>query len=188
MWQGVGSRAAAPPGNWVLIGLGSNLAHEGLAGPALLEQALVAIEARGFRLWACSSYWQSAAWPDASQPAFVNSCALVDAGQVPPRDVLAAMLAIEAHFGRIRGGERWAARSLDIDVLDYAGHIIEENGLTLPHPRMGERNFVLAPLAQLAPWWRHPVLGKSAADLLALAPPNALTQLRDCAAQASVSD
>lgn len=176
--EGAGPHDASPQGNWLLLGLGTNQAFEGLAGQALLEKALASLAASGIRLLGRSAPWASAAWPDPSQPAFVNMVALVDAGAASPRGLLEAVLAIEKSFGRVRG-RRWAARTLDIDLLDFAGRIVKEEGLCLPHPRMAERNFVLAPLAQLAPWWHHPVLGKSAACLLRDAPSGALKQLRD---------
>lgn len=169
---------APPPGPWMILGLGTNQGFSSLAGPALLEKALASLEAEGIRLLGHSSYWQSAAWPDPSQPAFVNAVALADAQGAAPRAVLATILAIEARFGRVRV-DRWAARTLDIDIIDFYGQIAEEEGLSLPHPRMAQRNFVLAPLAQLAPWWQHPISRKSAKCLLRDAAPGALAQLRD---------
>lgn len=178
MAQGNGPLLHAPPGRWFLVGLGTNMAFQGLEGPALLAQALDALRGAGFALHTRSSFWQSAAWPDPAEPPYINAVALADAGLASAGEVLATMLAIEAQFGRVRRA-RWAARSLDLDLLDFGGHISEEPGISLPHPRMATRNFVLAPLEEIAPWWHHPILQESAQALLRRAPAGALTQLRD---------
>jgi 2-amino-4-hydroxy-6-hydroxymethyldihydropteridine diphosphokinase len=84
------------------------------------------------------------------QPPFLNTAALVET-TLGPRELLDRLLAIERSLGRVRGGERWGPRPLDLDLLLY-GHIaLDEPGLTLPHPRLHERRFVLEPLHELAP-------------------------------------
>ena len=86
-----------------------------------------------------------------------------------PEDVLAALHNVEAQFGRTRS-VRNAARVLDIDLLDFDGLISDSSDLTLPHPRMHERAFVLLPLRDVAPGWRHPVLKTDIAAMMAAMP------------------
>lgn len=115
-----------------------------------------------------SRLYGSPAWPDPSDPPFVNAVAAFSAGP-PPDGFLAALHAIEAGYGR-RRTRRNGPRTLDLDLLDYNGLIRSpglDGALALPHPGIAERAFVLAPLAEVAPDWRHPVLGASAAGLLA---------------------
>ena len=152
------------------VGLGANLPHQGVAGVPLLEAALTEMASAGLCVMRASGAWLSPPWPAsdamAGQPDYVNAIAELDVAQTSPRALLDALLGIERGFGRERR-ERWAARTLDLDIIDFAGLAIDEDGLTLPHPRAHERAFVLAPLAELAPGWRHPILGESAAALLA---------------------
>ncbi|MEM9810865.1 MAG: 2-amino-4-hydroxy-6-hydroxymethyldihydropteridine diphosphokinase [Pseudomonadota bacterium] len=84
--------------------------------------------------------------------------------------MLAALQAMEAAFGRVRSDDpsaRYAPRTLDLDILSYGSEVVESAALTLPHPRMAERDFVLMPLHDLMPDWQHPVLGQTAQELLA---------------------
>ncbi|MBI3437540.1 MAG: 2-amino-4-hydroxy-6-hydroxymethyldihydropteridine diphosphokinase [Proteobacteria bacterium] len=151
------------------VGLGANLPFEGLEGPALLAAAARAIEAAGVKVLAISNIWRSAAWPLSDQPDFFNAVAMVEAGQRSPRDLYMTLRSIELKFGRERR-ERWAARTLDLDVLAIDGRQGDFGEVTLPHPRMHERAFVLAPLAEVAPHWRHPIAGLTAAELLKTVP------------------
>ncbi|MBI1249899.1 MAG: 2-amino-4-hydroxy-6-hydroxymethyldihydropteridine diphosphokinase [Alphaproteobacteria bacterium] len=156
---------------YAVIGLGANLPFEGLAGPDLLSAAADAVEATlgggGLR----SGVWASPAWPQPSdQPAYVNAVmALRAPAGMGPRAILEALLAIERQFGRERRIP-WGARTMDLDLLDAGGAVVEAEGLILPHPRLHQRAFVLAPLAEILPDWRHPVLGERAAALLGRLP------------------
>ena len=169
------SRQATHPGKPpfpVLIGLGGNrVGGEADGVGATLERAAALFPAFGIDMRMRSSWHHSAAVSAVPQEGYVNGVALV-ATLLPPLRLLAALQRIEKIFARRRHGEpRWGARSLDLDLLAY-GDIIRPprvNGgrLILPHPEMHRRAFVLAPLLELLPDWRHPLLGESAAVLLA---------------------
>ncbi len=150
----------------IYIGLGANL--PGPAGPprATLAAALARLEAAGVRVLARSRWYRSPAWPDPAAPEFVNAVAEVDTS-LGSRELMGLMHKIEAALGRQRSAAN-AARAIDLDLLDYRG-VVEAGpeGLRLPHPRLHQRAFVLLPLAELAPDWRHPVSRRGVADLIA---------------------
>jgi 2-amino-4-hydroxy-6-hydroxymethyldihydropteridine diphosphokinase len=149
------------------IALGANLPFEDVSGAALLARAVGALRGDGLALQALSGVWETEAWPQgAGQPDYYNAVARLDAGALEPQPLYERLTAIERRFGRERRA-RWAARTLDLDIVTMDGRIGTFGAITLPHPRMHERAFVLAPLAELAPEWRHPVLGLGAAELLA---------------------
>jgi 2-amino-4-hydroxy-6-hydroxymethyldihydropteridine diphosphokinase len=150
------------------VALGSNLAGEFASSEALLEAALARFPQAELPVLARSGWWSSAAWPDPKGPEYRNGVALVEA-KGGPKAVLEALLSIEAQFARKRRA-RNAARTLDLDLIAYGRQVIDAPGLTLPHPRAHERLFVMGPLAEIAPGWRHPVLGLTAAELAASAP------------------
>lgn len=153
----------------ILIGIGSNLAAPPAKTPLeTAQEGLAALAAPHLEPVSCSSWYESAPVPKSDQPWFVNAVALISTDR-EPEVLLARMLDVEARFGRVRS-ERNAARTLDLDLLDYDGLIIETPKLTLPHPRLHERRFVLAPLCEIAPRWHHPQLGLTAAELLARLP------------------
>lgn len=109
------------------------------------------------------------------QPAYLNAAVLIET-RLSPRALLDALLEIELAAGRDRSnshaGGRWGPRTLDLDLLLFGDAIIREPGLTVPHPHMHERRFVLAPLAQIAPALRHPALRRSVTELLEALGPN----------------
>ncbi|MBI5940452.1 MAG: 2-amino-4-hydroxy-6-hydroxymethyldihydropteridine diphosphokinase [Caulobacterales bacterium] len=145
------------------MALGSNLAGAHGACEALLEAALATFAAHGLTVTARSGWWRSAAWPDPTAPAYVNGVVLVETA-LTPREALEVLHAIERAFGRERH-EPNAARTLDLDLIAHGRLVLDEPGLHLPHPRAHERLFVMGPLARIAPDWRHPVLGETAAAL-----------------------
>jgi 2-amino-4-hydroxy-6-hydroxymethyldihydropteridine diphosphokinase len=144
------------------VGLGSNLGDP----PAQLRSALADLGSLpGTRLLRHSGFYRSAPWGNTAQPPFVNAVAEL-ATTLPPRALLDALLAIERAHGRRRDGTRWGPRTLDLDLLLHDAGVVREEGLTLPHPYLGERAFVLVPLAELEPSLAIPGAG-SVADLLA---------------------
>jgi 2-amino-4-hydroxy-6-hydroxymethyldihydropteridine diphosphokinase len=146
----------------VLLGLGGNVGDV----RGTLDRAVAALaDGRDVRLVARSSDYRTPPWGVTDQPPFVN-IALVAETALAPRSLLARALAVEATFGRDRANEqRWGPRTLDIDIIAYGDIEIDEPGLTLPHPRLFERAFVLAPLAEIAPDRR--IKGIRIADALA---------------------
>lgn len=151
----------------ILIALGANLPSP-VGGPAVtLRAALAALGARGVKVERVSPFYTSAAWPDPSDPPFVNAVAAVRT-DLEPAALLALLKEIEREFGR-RDALRNAPRTLDLDIIDYDGRI-EAGPPQLPHPRMESRAFVLFPLNDIVPHWRHPVGGESVDALIARLP------------------
>ena len=136
----------------VLVGLGSNL---------MLPARQVVAAARRLAAWPgvcgfrCSRLYRSAPWGDTAQPDFVNAVARFDyAGTAPA--LLTALLAIEREAGRVRDGRRWGPRILDLDLLLFGSEHIDTPTLSVPHPRLRERAFVVLPLLDVAPDLRLP--------------------------------
>jgi len=151
----------------IVIGLGSNLPGRDGAPPAeTLKLALARLSDCGVEVIAVSPFYKSEPVPKSDQPWFVNAVAQIET-ELGPEDLLTRLHEVEEVFGRARR-IRNEARILDLDLLDYQGQVTPNPraGPVLPHPRMQQRRFVLKPLADLAPEWRHPVLGKSAKELL----------------------
>jgi 2-amino-4-hydroxy-6-hydroxymethyldihydropteridine diphosphokinase len=149
----------------ILIGIGGNLpsARYGLPREAL-PAALAQLEASGIVVADCSSWYHTEPVPASAQPWFVNAVASLETSLNASR-LLSRLQAVEARFGRTRSKPN-AARVLDLDLLDYCGQVINTTRLILPHPRLHERRFVLVPLVEIAPDWRHPVLQLTARQLL----------------------
>lgn len=152
----------------VLVALGSNQA--GVFGDKrrLLEAALERFPDHGLRVKARSRWWRSHAWPDPADPPFLNGVAWVETA-APPDRVLQALMVLEVEFGRARGRAN-GPRTLDLDLVAHGRTRLDTADLRLPHPRAQDRLFVMGPIAEVAPGWRHPVSGVEARALAQLAP------------------
>lgn len=151
----------------ILIGLGSNLSSADLGPPlAVCQAAVEALRAEGLPIARQSRWYRSAPVPASDQPWYVNGVVALERAP-EPGPLLALLHRIEARFGRVRGAPN-AARVLDLDLLTY-GERIAAGGAgnpILPHPRLHLRAFVLFPMSEVAPDWRHPRLGRSVAAML----------------------
>ncbi|MGV1014213.1 MAG: 2-amino-4-hydroxy-6-hydroxymethyldihydropteridine diphosphokinase [Methyloceanibacter sp.] len=156
----------------ILVGLGANYPGPWGKPAATIERTLSEIERSGIEVEAVSGFYETSAVGRARQPPYVNAVALLDSN-LSPEALLSRLKAIERRAGR-RGGRPWGPRTLDIDIIDYKGLVRHWRArkaefaragprpLVLPHPLMHERPFVLHPLLDIAPDWRHPVLHKTA--------------------------
>lgn len=150
--------------------MGTNMPFQGVSGPELLGRALGAMQAEGLVVRARSSVWRTEAWPPgADQPDYFNAIVEADSADLTPQALYATLRLVETHFGRERR-ERWAPRTLDLDIVAMDGWVGSFDGIELPHPRMQERAFVLAPFAEAGPGWVHPISGQSPSELLATLP------------------
>jgi 2-amino-4-hydroxy-6-hydroxymethyldihydropteridine diphosphokinase len=155
----------------IYISLGANLSNPVHGAPLqTLAAAVRALEVAGFTIVRRSPWYESAPIPASDQPWFVNG--VVEIGSdLAPEALLQSLHRVETAFGRLRS-EPNAPRTLDLDLLDYAG-IIRTGDIPpiLPHPRLSDRAFALLPLRDIAPDWRHPVSGIAIGALIAALPP-----------------
>ncbi|WP_345936821.1 2-amino-4-hydroxy-6-hydroxymethyldihydropteridine diphosphokinase [Tistrella bauzanensis] len=176
------------------IAVGANLADAYGRTPADACKAAVArMAALGLEIVGVSRWYETAPVPDLGGPWYVNGVVHVTTA-LDPVQVLDLLHRIEAEFGRVRR-RRWEARPLDLDLLDQDGVVrapavaptpivvgaaVVDDGRApdpeLPHPRLAARGFVLLPLADVAPDWRHPVTGESVASLIAALPPGQMVR------------
>jgi len=172
----------------MLIALGSNLSVGNKSSRDVIRAAITRIGETFGAPIVESRHFRTPAFPAGSGPEFVNAAVKIEKA-VPPQEVLGALHDIETEFGRERRS-RWAARGLDLDLLAVDAQVLPDlatwqawhdlstfeaskaapDKLILPHPRLSERGFVLMPLADIAPEWRHPILNKTVLEMLAALP------------------
>lgn len=155
------------PDSVVIVALGCNDKGAWADCREALEAALARFRCEGVDVIARSSWWRSQAWPDPSDPPFLNGVVLVRT-ELDPHALMAALGRIEDAFGRRRAA-RNAPRTLDLDLIAYGRLSGDLDGLILPHPRAHERLFVMGPLAEIAPDWTEPLSGRAAAQLATIA-------------------
>ena len=142
------------------VGLGSNLGDRAATlAAALAELAPLRV----------STVAETAPWGLAGQPPFLNAVAELET-DLEPGALLARLLDLERRAGRVRGPERWGPRTLDLDLLLYGDRVVDTGALSVPHPRLAERRFVLEGLAELCPARPVPGLGRTVAQLLEACP------------------
>ena len=141
------------------LGLGGNMGDR----KAYLADAVDGLAAhRSINVIATSAIYETPPWGKTDQSAFLNAAVLIETG-LPPRALLETILGVERALGRVRG-ELWGPRTIDIDILLYGDRTVDEPGLTVPHPRIRDRAFVLRPLADILP--DAAVAGRTIADWL----------------------
>ncbi|WP_118137425.1 2-amino-4-hydroxy-6-hydroxymethyldihydropteridine diphosphokinase [Oceanicella sp. SM1341] len=178
--------------NLIYVAVGSNRRPDAAGAADPLSAALTAIIHESIRPRIVSPWYRSPAWPAGIGPDFVNGAFLAET-QLGPEETLAALQRVENALGRVRE-TRWGPRVIDLDLLAWndivtpdraeverlmalgleAGNLPAPEHLVLPHPRMHERGFVLAPLLHVAPDWVHPLTGLSVREMHARLPEAAL--------------
>jgi len=129
------------------VGVGSNLGDR----EKTIRRAVELLrEAEGVDVVSVSTLRETEPWGPVEQPPFLNGALAIET-DLGPQEVLAVLLEVERALGRVREGERWGPRTIDLDVLLFGDLVVDEPGLTIPHPRLHERGFALEPLAELAP-------------------------------------
>lgn len=149
----------------IVVALGSNQQGPWGSPAEAVRRALAELDRDGLKLVKASRLMVSSPFGRTGQPPFVNAVARIET-HLPPDALMRKLHAIERQAGRRRLA-RWGPRTLDLDLVDYRGLVtLKAAKLRLPHPGIAERIFVLKPLAEIAPRWKHPVSLKSAAQML----------------------
>jgi 2-amino-4-hydroxy-6-hydroxymethyldihydropteridine diphosphokinase len=143
----------------IAVGLGSNLNNR----LDNLRRALAEIKACGIEIKRCSSVWETEPWGVENQPKFLNMCAIIESS-FGAYKILKAFKKIEKRMGR-KKGQKWGPREIDLDILLIGREIINSPNLIVPHPYIEQRDFVLTPLAEIAPAMVHPLNGLTVAEM-----------------------
>ncbi len=144
----------------VWIALGGNIGES----ERYLKRALQAMESEGMRIIRVSSFYKTKPYGKTDQADFLNAVCIAETDKEPDL-LMETLLAIEAKLGRVRT-EKWGARTIDLDMLFYGNQVINTKMVTVPHPEIPKRRFVLEPLAEITPRFIHPTLRKTASQLL----------------------
>lgn len=153
----------------ILIAYGSNLPasfpSEQLSASQAFATVVKTLQGKGLHLTKISRLWRSQAWPDASDPPYVNAVVAIET-DLQPIELMKSLHDVEREAGRMRDGTPNRPRVLDLDLIAYGRDVLDgADGLVLPHPRAAERAFVMGPLSDILPDWRHPVLKVTAGNL-----------------------
>ncbi|MFN3229814.1 MAG: 2-amino-4-hydroxy-6-hydroxymethyldihydropteridine diphosphokinase [Asticcacaulis sp.] len=148
------------PDDAILIALGSNLPGQFKAPQDNLFACLGVLSDLGLNITVVSRMWRSTAWPNPDDPEYINAVAIVEC-DMNVLALLSVLQDVEVRFGRTRQGIN-APRTVDLDLIAYGRVCLTDATLTLPHPRAHERGFVMGPLCDILPDWRHPVTGLTA--------------------------
>ncbi|MDD4159832.1 MAG: 2-amino-4-hydroxy-6-hydroxymethyldihydropteridine diphosphokinase [Synergistaceae bacterium] len=151
--------------NKVLMSLGSNTGNRLI----MLGKALSELERSGFCIIEKSKIWETSPWGITDQPRFLNMCICAETA-MPPEEMIKTVKNIEKILGRSKS-IKWGPREIDIDIIAIEGLVIKTSDLSVPHRYMHERTFVLIPLKEIAPLFRHPVTGKTLDEMISALPP-----------------
>ena len=153
----------------IIVAYGSNLSasfpSEQMSASQAFATVVKALQGKGLLVTKISRLWRSQAWPDASDPPYVNAVMVIGT-DLQPVELMKSLHDIEREAGRVRDSQRYAPRVLDLDLIAYGRQISDgTNGLILPHPRADERAFVMGPISEIMPQWQHPVLNETAESI-----------------------
>jgi 2-amino-4-hydroxy-6-hydroxymethyldihydropteridine diphosphokinase len=153
----------------IIIAVGANIEGAWGSPRQTVERAFAELDQAPLRVVSKSQLIITAPFGRTDQPDFVNAAVVIET-ELAPEGLLSKLHEIEQAAGRVRS-LRWGPRTLDLDIIDYHGQIIGDpetqlTSLVLPHPGAATRDFVLKPIAEIAPHWRHPILRRTAAKLL----------------------